>query len=263
MMASFLVSTACAATIMGLVLSAFEGTSSIHFYRYYQFQLASPQAHANLIPGFPFCIPSNVEEYFYTFWIPIIAFESLLCGMALFRGFQAFSYRHTLFKSGRHLVSILLRDSIVYYLMWVCPNFHALLAINVLPPRIFVAYLANLLVWSTNQVSRHSSLAELHIDCSSDRYHRNPCWLHHRHVLRDGQSADTQRPSHEAWNGSEYRWPREKYTTPAIHVRSGRGGISEQGRLCEQSIPALKHRVTNITSWFWVAGVEWAVTEYS
>jgi len=115
MMASFVASTATAATIMGIVLSSVD-------------------AHANLIPGLPFCIPSNVKGYTYAFWIPISAFESLLCGMAIFRGFQAFHYQLSFFKSGRHLVSLLLRDSIVYYLI------------------VFATYFTNLVMWSTNQL---------------------------------------------------------------------------------------------------------------
>jgi len=115
MVISFLGTSACAAAIMGEVLSNF-----------------TVQSH--IIPGFPFCIPIKVPNYLFSFWIPILAFESILCGMALFRGFQAFRYRHSVFQSGRHLVTLLLRDSIIYYLI------------------IFVTILTNLLVWSTGQV---------------------------------------------------------------------------------------------------------------
>jgi hypothetical protein len=75
------------------------------------------QVQSHFIPGFTFCIPFGVPDYLYAFWIPILAFESLLCGMALFRGFQAFRYRQSVFQSGQHLVTLLLRDSIVYFLM--------------------------------------------------------------------------------------------------------------------------------------------------
>ena len=62
-----------------------------------------PQVQSHLIPGLPFCIPIKIPSYLYAFWIPILAFESLLCGMALFRGFQAFRYRRSVFQAGRHL----------------------------------------------------------------------------------------------------------------------------------------------------------------
>jgi hypothetical protein len=115
MVVSFLATSACSAVIMGNVLSEVTMQS-------------------NFIPGLPFCIPFDVPGYLYAFWIPILAFESLLCGMALFRGFQAFHYRQSVFQSGRHLVTLLLRDSIVYFLI------------------IFITYLTNLLLWSTGQI---------------------------------------------------------------------------------------------------------------
>jgi hypothetical protein len=114
MVVSFLATSACSAFIMGKVLSNF-----------------TVQSH--LIPGLPFCIPIKIPSYLYAFWIPILAFESLLCGMALFRGFQAFRYRRSVFQAGRHLVTLLLRDSIIYYLV------------------VFVTYLVNLLLWSTGE----------------------------------------------------------------------------------------------------------------
>jgi len=116
MVVSFIATSTCSAFIMGHVLSNF-----------------TVQAH--VIPDFPFCIPINVPHYLFAFWIPILAFESLLCGMALFRGFQAFRYRQNVLRAGRHLVTLLLRDSIIYYLI------------------VFVAYLTNLLLWSSGQVA--------------------------------------------------------------------------------------------------------------
>jgi len=115
MVVSFLATSAGSAAIMGNVLSKVT-------------------ARAHVIPGLPFCVPIDLPDYVYTFWIPILANESLLCGMALFRGFQAFRYRQNVFQSGRHLVTLLLRDSIIYFLI------------------IFVTYLTNLLIWSTGKI---------------------------------------------------------------------------------------------------------------
>jgi hypothetical protein len=62
-------------------------------------------------------VPDGVPDYFFAFWLPIILFESLLCGLALYRGFQTFRAAGTLFQSGRHLVAILIRDSVLYFLV--------------------------------------------------------------------------------------------------------------------------------------------------
>jgi len=83
--------------------------------------LAVLGARSHIIPGIPFCVPFNVPRHLYAFWIPIIAFESLLCGMALYRGFQGINTRDGsgsgLFRSGRRLVNILVRDSIIFFLV--------------------------------------------------------------------------------------------------------------------------------------------------
>ena len=55
----------------------------------------------------------------------MIAFESLLCILALFQGFRTFKLGGSVFHSGRRLVSILIRDSILYFLVYVpIPSMH-------------------------------------------------------------------------------------------------------------------------------------------
>ncbi|KAJ7429739.1 hypothetical protein B0H11DRAFT_2211908 [Mycena galericulata] len=113
MVVTFLASSASSAVIMGKALSGLA-------------------ARSHPILGMPtFCYPvaTTVPSYFFAFWIPIIAFESLLCGLALYRGFQTFRASGTLFQSGRHLVSILIRDSVLYFLV------------------MFATYFTNMLVW--------------------------------------------------------------------------------------------------------------------
>ncbi|KAK0444566.1 uncharacterized protein EV420DRAFT_1003068 [Desarmillaria tabescens] len=110
MVTSFIICSASAAVIMGIVLSKLSMSYTL--------------------AGTSFCAPNGIPDYFYTFWIPTIAFESLLCGLALFRGFQTFSSDGPLFSSGRHLVSILIRDSVFYFVV------------------MFATYLTNLLVWT-------------------------------------------------------------------------------------------------------------------
>lgn len=82
------------------------------------------QVQSHIIPGLPTCTLLSVPDYLYTFWIPILAFESLLCGMALFRGIQTLYHHQSVFRSGRHLMTMLLRDSVIYYLMCAIPFFH-------------------------------------------------------------------------------------------------------------------------------------------
>ncbi|KZP20978.1 hypothetical protein FIBSPDRAFT_954158 [Athelia psychrophila] len=111
----FIVSTASAATILGLVFSKIK-------------------TNAMSLGGLEFCVPSQVPSYFYAYWIPILVFESLLCGMSIARGFQTFRQRYSVFQSGKHLITILLRDSVIYFLV------------------IFFAYLVNCLIWTTGVV---------------------------------------------------------------------------------------------------------------
>jgi hypothetical protein len=75
----------------------------------------------------------------------MIAFESLLCGMALYRGFQGVFGGGALFRSGRHLVDVLVKDSIIYFLVCV-PISCLLYLILICFYRVFASYATNLLV---------------------------------------------------------------------------------------------------------------------
>ncbi|KAG6829505.1 hypothetical protein H0H87_011238 [Tephrocybe sp. NHM501043] len=70
-----------------------------------------------LTPEIAFCVPRHISKNFYAFWIPMLAFESLLCGLALYKGYETLRTASPSFRSGRHLVSILIRDSVVYFLV--------------------------------------------------------------------------------------------------------------------------------------------------
>jgi len=107
----FLLTSTASAVIMGSILSQITVSSF------------------RLMPGLVFCVAGNIPDYSYAFWIPILAYESLLCGLALFRGFQTFRSSASPFRSGKYLVSILIRDSVLYFVV------------------MFATYLTNLLVW--------------------------------------------------------------------------------------------------------------------
>ncbi|THU86307.1 hypothetical protein K435DRAFT_368979 [Dendrothele bispora CBS 962.96] len=111
MVAAFIATSATSAAIMGVVLSKIT------------------VAVVPLPVIGPFCAPVKVPDYFYTFWIPILSFETLLCFMAITKGIQTFRTSGPLFRQGRQLVGILIRDSIVYFFV------------------MFATYLTCLLVW--------------------------------------------------------------------------------------------------------------------
>ncbi|KAF7332720.1 hypothetical protein MKEN_00155400 [Mycena kentingensis (nom. inval.)] len=113
MVALFVCALTTASVIMGRVLQG------IH-------------AIAHPLPGtsFTFCTPLGIPRYFFVFWVPLICFEVLLCAMALYRGLQTFRIHgpnSTLYQSGRHLVSILVRDSVLYFLVMFATYFTSLL----------------------------------------------------------------------------------------------------------------------------------------
>ena len=117
MVISFLASTATSGWIMHSVLAKISGEELTNFLP------SSSHDHLSAksinIPHGMFCVPTGVSDNFYTFWIPMLAFECLLCTLALIRGFQAFVSDGSLFRAGRHLVRILLRDSVLYFLVCV------------------------------------------------------------------------------------------------------------------------------------------------
>lgn len=47
----------------------------------------------------------------------MLAFEGLLCVLALIRGFQTYRTKGSLFHSSRQLLGILIRDSVLYFLV--------------------------------------------------------------------------------------------------------------------------------------------------
>jgi len=126
MVVCFLGSIGTSAWVMGSVLSKIHATAS------------------HLTSNFEFCVPHNLSDHFFVFWIPMLAFETLLCGLALFRGYQTFRSSNGPFASGKHIVGILIRDSLLYFLV------------------MFATYLTNLLVW----IGLRQSLLEIPIGFS-------------------------------------------------------------------------------------------------
>ncbi|KAJ7691049.1 hypothetical protein B0H17DRAFT_1063959 [Mycena rosella] len=180
MVATFIVSSASSAVIMGKVLSGITARS-----------LALSLPGKNVI----FCVPSGVPDYFFAFWVPIIGFESLLCGLALYRGFQTFRASGSPFQSGRHLVAILIRDSVLYFLV------------------MFATYFTNLLVWA----SAPTNLLEIPIAfsvalscCLGNRMILNVREVNREIVQSKVQSNDTIR--HQSKQQTSFFGPAEQLT---------------------------------------------------
>ncbi|KAF9560655.1 hypothetical protein CPC08DRAFT_762573 [Agrocybe pediades] len=67
--------------------------------------------------GLEFCLPTSIVSWYYTYFIPVLVFESFLCGLAVYK---TLNMRTTstlsVFSSGRHFLRVLFRDSVVYFL---------------------------------------------------------------------------------------------------------------------------------------------------
>ncbi|KAJ7812643.1 hypothetical protein B0H14DRAFT_2856424 [Mycena olivaceomarginata] len=96
MVTMFLISSAASTAIMGMVLS--DVTS-----------------HSHPILGVTNCVPDSFPSYYFAIWIPITVFETLLCGLAFYRGFQ--TVRASVYQPGQQLFVILIRDSVIYFVM--------------------------------------------------------------------------------------------------------------------------------------------------
>lgn len=57
------------------------------------------------------CIPTNVKPYAWTYWIPVLVFESILFLLALVKSIR----RGRENAETPYLLIVLLRDSIIYY----------------------------------------------------------------------------------------------------------------------------------------------------
>ncbi|KAJ7319419.1 hypothetical protein DFH08DRAFT_1035216 [Mycena albidolilacea] len=104
MMSMFIISSATSAAIMGMALSEFI-------------------AVAHPLPDTTICIPVGFPTYYFTIWIPITIFETLLCGLAFYRGFQTFHTSASVYQPAQQLFVILIRDSVVYFVVMLAIYF--------------------------------------------------------------------------------------------------------------------------------------------
>ncbi|KDR66617.1 hypothetical protein GALMADRAFT_147830 [Galerina marginata CBS 339.88] len=156
--------------ILAIMLICFVGCSATSAWVVWT-SLSSFGASALPISGGTFCVPFGISPHFYVFWIPMLAFESLLCFLALVRGFQTFKSNGSLFHSGRQLVGILVRDSLIYFLV-ICATYLTCLLFWLLAPPTLLevpvgfsvamsCVLANRVVLNVREVSRDIDASRL------------------------------------------------------------------------------------------------------
>lgn len=93
----------------------------IFFFSFCLQVMTAPPAILSASVDGSFCstlLPRGIFRY----WIPMLSFECLLCVLALFQGFRRFRSDSSIFRSGKRLVSSLIRDSIIYFLLCVSPS---------------------------------------------------------------------------------------------------------------------------------------------
>ncbi|KDR71313.1 hypothetical protein GALMADRAFT_798523 [Galerina marginata CBS 339.88] len=94
---------------------------------------AGIRGHGFVTPVGKFCVlnRSNPVDPFYTFWIPVLAFECLLCLLAINSGIQSRKNDGgELYRGPMGLLRVLVRDSVLYFII------------------IGATYLTSLLVWA-------------------------------------------------------------------------------------------------------------------
>ncbi|CAE6472768.1 unnamed protein product [Rhizoctonia solani] len=94
---------------------------------------AKMQATHEPVAGFHICALIGVPEGMYIYWATNLAFETVLFSLAIIKAYQHVSRQRGLRPSwsGPRILSVLVRDSILYFLV------------------IFVTYIMNLVSWST------------------------------------------------------------------------------------------------------------------
>ena len=63
------------------------------------------------------CVPTQVPNFFFTFWIPILIAECTYCVLALYQGLENYTSGDNMFQNGKRILGILVRDSLSYFVM--------------------------------------------------------------------------------------------------------------------------------------------------
>jgi len=90
------------------------------------------------LPSGPTCFFPPLVKSAYALWIPEIALETMLCVLVVYNGYRTFKEGIRLKGRGLFLVDILIRDSVMYFFMyvhviWVLATYNMLLLTPILP----------------------------------------------------------------------------------------------------------------------------------
>ncbi|KAH9852850.1 hypothetical protein C2E23DRAFT_729979 [Lenzites betulinus] len=96
----FLASAAASAYVMGVAMNGVGAMA-----------VTLPQSQSTV------CVPTQLPAHFYAFWIPMLISESILCGLALLRGFKAYIPGSNMFQNGKRIIQVLVRDSLFYFVI--------------------------------------------------------------------------------------------------------------------------------------------------
>lgn len=120
MFAVFIAAVVASSTMMGISLQGVTGKLSRIVVNASISLVKSLSASSNIpLTHIKFCLPLKHPKFFYSFWIPILASESFLCCLAVWRGYQSYRHQRSSFRASQNLIDILIRDSILYFLMYV------------------------------------------------------------------------------------------------------------------------------------------------
>ncbi|KAJ3537703.1 hypothetical protein NMY22_g5483 [Coprinellus aureogranulatus] len=132
--------------------------------------------------GTTFCNPIGISGNFYTYWIPMLLFECLLCGLAIGRAVATFRVgRKSNWGAARRLIIVLFRDSVAYFLI-ICATYltclltwrFAPVTLIEVPITFSVAMscvLANRMMLNVRELNHETTLS-----ISSGQAHQNVRW---------------------------------------------------------------------------------------
>ena len=116
------------------------------------------------LPTTTLCVAVKQSQlYFVSLWISVLAFELILCALAIYKGFLTLQKDSQTggWSCGRTL-SVLVKDSILYFIMWVTDfeSKHKLWdSESLLLFSISMSYLAVVVIWIVDYASRPTPLA--------------------------------------------------------------------------------------------------------
>ncbi|KAI1798266.1 hypothetical protein LXA43DRAFT_1107223 [Ganoderma leucocontextum] len=97
------------------------------------------------------CVPFGLPGDFYAFWVPMLVSESVLCGLAIYRGSYSYRPGANVMQSGKRIIEILVLDSVFYFVIHdrLVLEEGELADAEFVPTSIFATYLMNTIIFLT------------------------------------------------------------------------------------------------------------------